>query len=91
MLFCLLLLSLLLLLLLDPQPWSEGSYELAVRHFVLPSFFLSIRELSWYWFISFSCMVLGVQVLSMAEPDFLKKIFFATKVGFLKFIGKFSH
>ena len=34
MVFCLLL---LLLLLLHPQPWPEGSYELAVHPFVLPS------------------------------------------------------
>ena len=77
MLFCLFLLS--LLLLLDPQPWSKGSYELAVRHCVLLSFFPSVRKFSWDWLISFFCMVLGVQMLCMAEPDFLKKIFLPQK------------
>ena len=53
MLFCLLLLSLLLLLLLHPQVWPEGSYELAVRPFVLLPFFPSIRKFSWDWLINF--------------------------------------
>ena len=36
-------------------------------------------------------MVLGVHMLCVAEADFLKKKIFATKMVFLKFIGKFSY
>ena len=78
MLFCLLL----LLLLLHPQPWPEGSYGLAAHPFVLLSFFPSVRKFSWDWLISFFLklsMVLGVHVLCMVEPDFLKKIFLPQK------------
>ena len=82
MLFC------LLLLLLHPQPWPEGSYELAARPFVLLSGrFLGIGSLV------FSETQHGVRgpCAVHGRARFLAKNLFATKMRFLKLIEKFSY
>ena len=63
---------------LDNRSWPEGSYELgSVRPSTLPTSsgsFLGIGSLVFFLKLS---MVLGPHVfLCVAEPDFLKKIFF---------------
>ena len=73
---------LLFIIIGPPARWPEGSYELTVCPFVLPSFFPSLRKFSLDWLISFFLklsMVLVVHVLCVAEPDFLKKIFLPEK------------
>ena len=91
---------LLLLLLLDPRLWPEGSYEL----WCLP-FRPSVRKFSWDWLISFFwnsawffLKVSEAYTLCVTEPDFFFFLNFVPKngengpkIGFLGFIGKFSH
>ena len=83
MFFCLLL----LLLLLDPQPWPEGSYELAVRPFVLLSLFPSTGSFLGIGSLVFSETQHGVRgpCAVHGRARFFEKKIFATKMRFLKF------
>ena len=86
MFFCLLL----LLLLLDPQPWPEGSYELAVRPFVLPSLFPSTGSFLGIGSLVFSETQHGVRgpCAVHGRARFFEKNIFATKNDFFEIYWK---
>ena len=85
---------LLLLLLLDPQPWPKGSYELgsALLSFHLSVFlFRSFFGIGSFVFSETQHGVRGPCVVVRGRVRFFGKNLFAQKMGFLKFVGKFSH